>query len=401
MKRIATILVLVFAAMIPMACVEEINVSEETFDSALVVDATITNQQQRHQIYLSRTYQFEDDGPAAETGAQVLVSGNGVTYRFDESEVPGVYVSSTEFAAQSGIDYTLQINTSDGSVYTSVAKQLTNNVGIENIYVQRENNDDDVNGMSIYIDSYNPGGDSQFYRYEYEETFKIVAPLWRDQDAIVIEGYPFCTVGLTERPEEQRICFRTETSNTTNLFTTANLSEDRVTRHLVHFVQSDDYKISHRYSLLARQYVHSQEVFEYLETLDSFIQEGSLFSQIQPGFVPGNISSETNPNQMVIGYFEVASVTEKRVFFNYVDFYPNDLLPPYISTCRIRSPGRFPEHQDKSEMCGPLIRAIERRTKVFLEVNEGSDFFPFQMVPRVCGDCTAIGRTNPPDFWVE
>lgn len=382
------------------SCVEEIDFITETFASALIIDATITNQSKYQEIFLSRTYQFEEDGPNPESNATVTVIGNGVDHTFKEAEA-GRYVSTNAFAAVSNIDYQLRITSANGRVYSSTITQLTQNTQIDALYVERETNDDGVNGMSVYADSFDPTGNSQYYRYEFEETFKIIAPFWRNQDAVVLSGDPLCEVGLVLRPEEQEICFRTETSHEINLTNTTSLTEDRVARHLVRFARSDDYKISHRYSILARQFVHSREAYEYLETLSNFSNEGSLFSQIQPGFINGNIVSESNSSEKVIGFFEVASVDEKRIFFNYVDYYPNESLPPYINTCQVFTPDRFTEHPTKTEVCGPLIRIIENRILVFLEINGSSEIAPYRMVPRVCGDCTAIGDIEPPSFWIE
>jgi hypothetical protein len=267
--------------------------------------------------------------------------------------------------------------------------------------MERETNDDGVNGMSIYADSFDPTGNSKYYRYEFEETFKIIAPDWVDQDAIVVLELPDCEVGLVSRSAEQEICYRTETSQEINLTSTNALTEDRVTRHSVRFVDSDDYRISHRYSILARQFVLSRGGYEYLETLTNFSNEGSLFSQIQAGFIAGNITSQTDSSEKVVGFFEASSVDEKRIFFNYEEYYPNELLPPYINVCEVKTPKRFTKNPNKVEPCGPLIYIIEDRIMVFLELNGNSFDEPYVMVPRVCGDCTALGRSEPPDFWVE
>jgi hypothetical protein len=47
-----------------------------------------------------------------------------------------------------------------------------------------------------------------------------------------------------------------------------------------------------------------------------------ILSQNQPGFFFGNIKSVENPNEKVIGYFEVSSVSSQRIFFNYEDVFP-------------------------------------------------------------------------------
>jgi hypothetical protein len=94
-------------------CVEEIDFEIETFESALVIEATITNENKNQEILLSRTYQTEDDGPPPERNASVEILAGGSSYVFEELE-PGRYVSTFPFSAQPSIDYILSITTSNG-----------------------------------------------------------------------------------------------------------------------------------------------------------------------------------------------------------------------------------------------------------------------------------------------
>ena len=219
----------------------------------------------------------------------------------------------------------------------------------------------------------------------------------------LIEPCRTCMVKFVPRSQDKRICYRTETSQNINLTSSKGFTEDRVSRFLTRFVRSDDYKISHRYSLLVRQFVHSRDAYGYLEAVSSFSGEGSLFSQVQPGFVAGNIVSEANPDEKVIGFFDVASVSTKRIFFNYDDFYPNEPLPPYINSCQIIAPLQCIPSGHNTYRCGGLINGIERNIIVYRGMNTGQ--IPlggqFLMVDRECGDCTALGDIEPPEFWIE
>ncbi len=381
-----------------MACVEEIAFETENFESALVINAVITNEEIHQEILLSRTYRFEEDGPTPVSNAVVKVVGNNEEFLFEESET-GKYVSNVAFSALPNIDYKLQITTGNGKMYSSNQEQLTSITIIDALYAQREINDDGVDGVSMYLDSFDPTGNSKYYRYDYEETFKIIAPEWVSEDLMVVPDSPNCEVIFVPRPKEQRTCYRTEFSKGINQTNTTNLAEDRVSRHLARFVSSQNYIISHRYSILVKQYIQTEEAYNYLKTINNFSSEGSIFSQLQPGYVLGNIISEGNPLEKVVGFFEVSSVSSKRIFFNYTDFYPNELLPPYIISCQFRAPKQFKD--DGS--CGGLITGILNKSLVYLEPNIGQIPMagPYLMVDRPCGDCTVLGSSTPPDFWIE
>jgi len=176
------------------------------------------------------------------------------------------------------------------------------------------------------------------------------------------------------------------------------LQEDRVSNFMVHFINRNNYIISHRYSILVRQLVQSNTAFRFYETLGEFSSSESLFSETQPGFLEGNVFSMQDEDEKVLGFFDVASVTEQRIFFNYTDFYPDEPLPPYLSPCDETA---LPlANQDGSCF---LQAVLERNAIRFVRDNNNSTAFegPFFTVPRICGDCTVLGAVEVPDFWTE
>ena len=382
------------------SCVTEIDFETEAFEDALVVEASITNEEKIHEIKLSRSYRFEDDGPTPETNAIVKIASSNGDILFEETE-NGKYASLSAFKAMPNSAYVLQIVTSDGRSYKSNETVLTQETQIDNLYAIRETNDDGVNGMSIYIDTFDATGNSMYYRYEYEETYKIIAPLWVDEDLVVVaDEWPDCFVELVPRPYT-RVCYNTVSSIDNIQGATVGLSEDRLTRFLVREISSDNYILSWRYSILVRQYVQSQEAYTYFETLSEFAGDGSLFSQNQPGFISSNIRSESNSEEKVLGFFEVSSVSSKRIFFNYEDYYPNEPQPPYASSCLEISPEIDLGHP--ADLCGPLLVLIEGGTVLYYRENEFPSLRegPYYVVPAECGDCTRLGTITVPDFWEE
>lgn len=387
----------IFAVLLT-SCIEEIDFEAETFESALVIEATITNEYKNQEILLSRTFQFEEIGPNPESNAIVTVETENTIFSFNEIE-PGRYVSLNEFEAINDVAYTLKIVTNTGRSYVSSPTYLTQTSQIDNVYAIRETNDNGENGMSVYVDSFDPSGNSKYYRYDYTETFKIVAPYWSSEDVIVVENNaPICIVDVVPRTQEEKTCYGTVKSNTFNLLNTNNLAEDRVSRHLVRFINSQDYILTYRYSILVRQFIQSREAYNYYKTLKDFSEEGSLFSQNQPGFYSGNVVSETNTLEKVIGFFDVATVSSQRIFFNYEDFYPDENIPPYAQPCTLYAPALI----NRNGSCGNLIwDTLNNSIKYYTENNGQYMGGPKVMVSRPCGDCTALGSNVVPDFWID
>ena len=384
------------------SCTEEIDFKTESFESALVIEATITNQLKQQEVILSRTFMFEEEGPNPETNADVRIVSDDGEFIFQEVE-DGKYVSNIAFKAEPNTNYALKITTSNGQFYSSTSSQLTQSIEIEQLYAVRETNDQGINGMAIYVDSFDPTGNSKYYRYEYEETYKIIAPSWVPEDIIVLEELYPCTVALVQKIQEEQICYNTVKSITINQTNTNTLIEDRVTRHLVRFIDDNDFILSHRYSILLKQFIPSQQAYSYYETLNHFSEEGSLLSQVQPGFINSNIFSESNPTEKVLGFFDVSSVALKRIYFNYTDFYPNENIPPFPVNCNPTE--HFQIAPSNPPHCGSLISELLIDRVVYHHgatvEPDNTTIGPFFMVLRQCGDCTALGDNVVPDFWEE
>lgn len=402
------------------SCIDPFVFETETFQEALVIEASLTNEMKRHHVVLSRAVRFEDSINAPERNARVrILDDMQNTYDFSEGE-PGTYVSNTQFAAQKGVGYTLTVETSDGTVYRSQTERFEAESEIQEVYADRQTNDQGVDGVFVYANSIDADGEAQYYRYEYEETYKIIAPNWRPLD-FKLTNYEPCNpntldpniiydLEISRREQEEQTCYRTVGSTDIIQASSAALSSTRIDKLPVRFIAGTDFVLTHRYSILVKQYVQSANAFSYYQDLDNFSSTTSVFNEIQPGLLEGNLTAETDGNKIVLGYFEVASVSEKRIFFGFRDFYPDAPFPMYIANC---TPFSAPlEHvsycfEDIDLFTGPCQESlIERMAKdeiSYLDINtsEVECEGPYTVVARECGDCTALGSNVKPDFWID
>lgn len=382
-------LITAIAGLVVYGCVELFEPQSINFENALVIEATITNEMKQQQITLSRTFAFEEEAPKEESNANVMIADDsGNKYVFQETS-PGKYTSSVVFAAQPHRNYQLFVTTNDGRSYTSETIGLTNATQIDDLYAKRITTDLGEEGMAIFVDTSDPSSNSTYYRYEYEETYKIVAPNWHIQNLVSAVDIGYI---LVRKTTEEHVCYSTDVSTRIIQVNTNGFMEDRVSKFLVRFINRNNYIISHRYTILVRQYVQSFEAYNFMETLNEFSSSESLFSETQAGFLEGNVFSEDNRSEKVLGYFDVSTVSEKRIFFDYTDFFPNERLPPYANKCRIYAPS-------SRDLAGFL-----HNDQVRYVANNDNPLFgegPFYIVPRVCGDCTKIGKIEIPGFWIE
>jgi len=402
-NSIAYILILGF--LLVLSCVEEIDLKTEvTFESALVIEATITNEVKNQVIYLSRAYPLDEQEPLLESNAEVnVIDTNGTAYQFLETE-SGKYVSIVQFSAEPNTEYQLDITTIDGRSYGSSKEVLTSITQIDDLYVERNLNENGEEGVSVYVDSFDPTGNSNFYRYTYQESYKIVAPKYSPLDLTyeyVYDGNVPISANyfLITKPQQQQICYNTMLSNTIILESTTRFEEDRIDRFRVRFMSRDNYIISHRYSILVSQYVQTPEAHAFYQKLRDLTDSGNILSQSQPGFLSGNVFSETNSEEIVVGFFQVSSVNSRRVYFNYEDLFPGEQLPPYFISCPVFAP--LPQ-VGLPPPSFPLAGAIDLGNKYFEPNDEPEDGEgPYFLVAPACGDCTVLGNNFPPDFWVE
>lgn len=420
MKKAISFFLIISGLMLLNSCIEELPIETVSdFESVLVVEGTITNEFKQQEIKLSRSFELDSLGPRPERSAMVSVIGsNGFNMSFNESE-PGLYVSNDSFSAEQNVDYHLEITTNNGRQYTSSDVRLTQATPIDDLYAVRDFNENGEEGVSIYVDAFDPTGSSKFYRYTYEETYEIIAPEYSPYELhINNDDFPYppeVIQGLTEseiieffvtrefRPEQEQICYNTVASNSIIIENTNQFVEDRINGFRVRFISRENYIMSHRYSILVNQYIQSPQAHEFYKSLKEISETETIFSTTQPGFLNGNVSSVTNDNEKVVGFFEVATVDSKRIYFNYADLFPGEDLPPYYIRCdAFFTPDLFQADPLTGEIGNsPIQTAIIQGRQYWAENDEGGFFQPYYMVLPECGDCTFLGETEVPDFWED
>jgi hypothetical protein len=383
------IIFLVLSIFLVNGCTEPYILETNTYEEALVVEATITNELKKQEITLTKTSRFEDKETQVESGADVYITDNNGN-RYDFEEESGKYISTTEFQAIPGKEYKLNINTGDGRTFESTTETLTPINAMQDVNAAIETKDS-LRGVAIRVSTYDPTNTAKYYRYEYEETYKIIAPSWVASKSIALTEF---TIGIIPNPTHTRTCYSTKNNTELLLANTSYLNEARL-NFLVRFISDQNFIITHRYSILVKQYVESLGSYTYYTTLKKLSGSGSILYPTQPGFINGNIKAINNENDKILGYFDVASVSTKRIYFNYEDLFPGELAPPYYTNC----------DQDVYPLCfGPypcrgadLIQDINLN-KLAYQFQTGIDY---HMVNIECGDCTSFSSNIKPLFWED
>ena len=399
MKKTSFFIIATLVLLVTYSCVKPIELESVNYKDLLVVESLITNENIQHTVKLTRTFQLDETQIKKETGATVIVKDdNQNSYTFSEVD-DGEYLSDNAFSAEIDRSYTLEITVSDGTKYTSTPEKIAGVSSINNIEIKKETNTTGKEILSFYAAGNNPTNENLYYRYEFDETFKIVAPYWNKERLNITDPvFPFA-FNVVEDSEsiQKQICYKTQKSSTIILAETGTFSNNNA-KQLIRSIEKDNYIISHRYSILVKQYVQSINAYNYFKTLSKLSSSESLFTQTQPGQIASNISS-TNSNNNVIGIFEVASVSTKRVYINFEDFFPNTQIG-YGVTCEFSSPTI---NLGISEEQSLLILVLEGKQFIYYQDNlspaDGEG--PYDLVTTACGDCSKLGSSVKPTFWVD
>ncbi|NUY81749.1 DUF4249 domain-containing protein [Flavobacterium sp. MAH-1] len=393
------LLIYIFLLGTIIGCTEPYALQSTRFESALVIQATITNEMKQHVVKLSRTYRLEETGPSFESGADVYLeddSGNVMPFEEQDAE----YISENAFIPDAQHKYTLHIVTSDGNSYSSTAEKLTTATPIENLTPVAIGIGNEQ-GVEIRVNTYDPTGTSRYYRYEYEEAGRFKVPFYSESEVVLFpdnnddDSYP--EILLLPRTEDARTCYRKGKSNKILVTSTQQLSEDRVINFPIRAIVDTSYILNDRYGIKVRQYVQNLASYTFYKTLREFSSTGNILSQNQPGFFYGNMRNDQHPNEKVIGYFEVSSVSEKVLMFNFNDIFPSTIAPPWPYECT------FFTYNQNVFAPGPLlaldlINDLSAGTITYYEQDNQGFYI---MVSDQCGDCRVTGSNVQPAFWQD
>jgi hypothetical protein len=406
--------------------VEPFEAETLVFKNALVIDARITNELKKHEVVLRRTFPFEVDDFNVERNATVqIVDDSGNSINFQEAEA-GKYVSRTAFAAQPNVGYKLLITTRNGNSYESEMVVTPSSTEIAEVSTEIAINDANQEGIKVVLTNLASDTRAKYFRYEYEETYKIIAPFYNPFEFDVIDSLYFqendnddIEIAIKPRIEESQFCYGFEKGNDLILRDSEQNVNNTTGKFEIRFLENNDFKISHRYSILVKQFNLSVDAYSYYSTLDEFTSDESVFTDTQPGFLEGNISA-IDDDEIVLGYFEVATVNQERVFFNYTDFFPDRALPPYIINCQLTNAPlliSFIPHVgpgfvvDESEVVSPLLEGISQGIIAYHDTNEDYEehegtgevdgLGPYFVKATGCIDCREYGNNVKPNFWID
>lgn len=405
-SKTAKLGIIAVVALLIVGCIEEIERASFTYEKLLVVDANISDQQKAHEVRLSYTSPVDgnlDDGSSAVSGARVWVEDSqGNQVDFTENE-PGKYASPANFAAEAGKSYALFITTSEGKDYQSAFEELVPAPEITNIYNRFTIEPGDgeataIPGVQFFIDSDDAGQSSQFFRYEWTDTHQVIVPYPKKYQAVRDSRGNWVVSEVTRDLSE---CYKETSFAELILATSTSTSTGQLREVPVKFSPASVFDVTTMYSIEVTQRAISSEAYSYYRKIELFNESnGTLFDK-QQGIIIGNIVSVDDPNENVLGYFEVSGATSKRIFMQLNEL--DEPVQAYLNRpCLTNGPimvegtiNDFYEALDVDEG----LRGSEISKRSLYELFDVSPSGEYLFGYRLCVDCTRRGSLGKPAYW--
>ena len=372
MKKLFPILLL-----LSIGCKEQyIPPVHSTNNTYLVVEGFINNGQDSTYITLSHTFTLNDTGVVRpELHALLTVEGK------DNSVYPlqewgnGQY-GAVSLALNNALQYRLRIRTTAGKTYLSDFVDLKTSPPIDSINWKRTRD-----GVQIYANTHDPQSASHYYRWNWQETWQFhsvyFATLqWLNDQLYPLDSNPYYT------------CWDYAASTSILVSSSTKLTKDVIYEYPIELIPSGSWLISVRYSILVKQYVLSEDAYNFWQNMQRNTEQiGSIFSP-QPSAARGNIHNVADSSEQVIGFLSAGTLQKQRIFIT-PDQIPNWEIGTYEICDEFDSPldslyfylhagYNLPVDQSTSGPPGAL--------RVNLSAN-------------TCVKCTLIGTNIKPSYW--
>ena len=367
-------------------------------NSYLVVEGVIHGGEDSTVITLSRTVNVSSGTTVNPvTGALVIVeSSTNNSYSLTEIK-PGNY-SVSPITLDVSAKYRLRI-TINNAVYLSDYVAVLNAPPVDSVNYRIQ-----ATGLQIYASTHDPSNNTQYYRWDYQETWIIYSNYFSQ----------YKSNGDTVLPRNNKIdeiyeCWKTDTSSTIILNSSAKLSKSIIVNNPIAFVPSTSEKLSTEYSILVREYALTADAYNFWTNLKKNTEQlGSIFDA-EPSQINGNIHAVNNTSEPVIGYISAGGTTTLRIFVSKPHLPASWLAPPVYTSC-VLDTGLYQYYPPTGG--GPINQVNElfnyNRGATIPLIPVSGIFLPTKEDPigyngstPTCVDCTLRGTNKRPAFWQD
>lgn len=360
---------------------------DSSYEKVLVVDGMITDQPGPYFITLSYSASLDNAEFFPLTGFQVsILDDAGNQEELIDLEDGRYQTHQNGIQGVPGRSYRLSMISPEGKVYESTFEKMQQPIAIDTVWAEYETQenlayDHLLEGYRFYISTTEAIQDTNFFLWKLTGTYEYTANHFIKY---IYDGdfEPFAHYDSLHR------CWVSYKVPEIHTQSTTHVSPAQLIGFPLHFVNTEDKKISIRYSLFAVQLVISENAFTYWSNIKRLLtDQGSLYST-QPFQVRGNVENISNPDELVLGYFVTGSVSEYRIFVD----RPTEASFYYLEECFLIT-----------EDLGVMLWLKRYQWPLYLTAVYGEyGQSPALPVKQECVNCEESGGSIvKPDFWID
>lgn len=360
----------------------EPNIDRNTTNNILVVEGYINTGVGPTKFIISKASQLSSAANfIPENGATVSVESSGGSSQVLSASGNGVY-QNAQLSINTSLKYRLRIKTNSGKEYASAYVEVKNTPDIDNVNWKEIDG-----GVQLYASTHDSQLKSRYYMWDYEETWLFHSNY---DSEVIFKGN---TIQLRLPEESVYKCWAGSNSSSIILGTSVKLIDDIINEQPLTTIPSQSEKLGIRYSILVKQYALTKEAFDYMEIMKKNTEElGSIFGPL-PSQQTSNMTSLSNPNEVVVGFVYATSKKEARIFIDNKDLsYVWNVNKPNSDICKetelLQTTGLAQYFAS-----GNLVPTYQ----IFNAA--GNAVIGYGYAPRICVDCTIRGTKTMPAFW--
>ncbi|MCX6321504.1 MAG: DUF4249 domain-containing protein [Bacteroidia bacterium] len=398
-------LITIFIVFALCTCIDPYIPELKGYESLLVVDGLLTNENASYEVKLSRTMQAQNSIPEKVSDAVLSITDESGNKTMLRNFGNGLYkTDSTVFTGAAGKTYILHIATLNGKDYQSEPCTMLPVPEIDSLYFEKaeeftNNQSETHEGIRIYLDSKEGDGINNYFRWGYEETWKFRLPTLKKFN--FINDSTILPVDVVKE-----FCWKQKRSKEILIQSFPPEQAGFIKNVPLNFIGSDQSdRLTIQYSILVKQYSISDKESQFWDNLKKVNESsGDIFGS-QPFPVICNISNVHNPYERVLGYFQVSAVSQKRKDITFMELTKLNLPLFHYGCARIET---APEDY-ACQFCVPptwdeLYKMWSDAKFIFIE--------PFYdpvtrklrklvFATGICSDCELTGTLVKPEYWID
>ncbi len=331
----------------------------------------------------------EDSVDVVPLGANVWVeseSGEILSGRMLEERVNEFEVNTVDLSLQGR--YRLGVSIPGRGEYLSAFKSVLVSPAIDSVTWSVAN---DRSYARIEVSTHNnEEGEKLYCKWNYSENWESDA-LYPSELEYDIKNGKMLEL-TTDETAERQYCFSEAESVGTFIANTEKLSENVIYKSVLKEISNTDTRVMKLYSIKVTQKVLDKEAYIYWENMrNNTSGTGGIFSP-QPSEIRGNIVNVTKEGEIVIGYINVSTVSQKRIFVNWAKekLYSTEcqevLVPAVLASDK---PDAEPQ---------PLWPGYYTQGYRPIRYSGGSTGIAYWAM-EICTDCRVFSNSTRPDFW--